>query len=159
MAMKRDAHDVARESYNFWTGITPGAIMPYKPTSAYALLAMQDGETSFLWPFPIGDHGRAHGPFQNQKIRIDAIKQELGIDLMDPDLTNLDGLKAADWELRKAPAYHQVGPILDILVTMEASVAILVAMFEQSANKPRDIVRRYNLAHYWAGQFGSGAQT
>jgi hypothetical protein len=30
-------------------------------------------------------------------------------------------------------------------------------MFEQSMNKPRDIVRRYNLAHYWAGQFGPGA--
>jgi hypothetical protein len=158
MPMKRDTHDIARESFNFWTGIIPGAIMTYKPVATYALLSMQDGETSMLWPFPVGDHGRAHGPFQNQKVRIDAIRDALGIDLMNPELSNLDGLRAADWELRKAEVYHQVGPILDILTTMEACVAILVAMFEQSFNKPRDIVRRYNLAHYWAGQFGPGAQ-
>jgi hypothetical protein len=153
MPMRRDPHDVAQESYTFWT---TQAIVPYRPVVAYALLAMQDGETSFLWPFPIGDHGRAHGPFQNQAIRIEEIKASLGVDLMDPTLPNLDGLRAADWEMRRSRHYSQIGPVLDVLTTMEAAVVILVWAFEQSANKPRDIVRRYNLAHYWAGQFGIG---
>jgi hypothetical protein len=157
MPMRKDPHDVAQESYSFWIGATPQVIQPYKPIVAYALLSMQDGETSLLWPFPIGDHGRAHGPFQNQAERIGEIKAGTGIDLMNPELSNLDGLKAADWEMRRSVHYRQIGPILDILSTMEAAVAILVAMFEQSMNKPRDIVRRYNLAHYWAGQFGPGA--
>lgn len=165
---KRPAHDVAEESYRFWTGAIPGVIRPYGPLQAYGFLAMQDGETSFRYPFPVGDHGHAHGPFQHQLPRIVAINHGwdahhpgIGIDLLDPNLTNLDGLRAADWETSELgpPPYRVIRRELEALNDIGAMVALLVNKFEQSMDRERDTRLRLSEARYWAGQFGPGIQS
>jgi hypothetical protein len=127
---------IMKESWQFWSGEIPGVFRPYRPEAAYAICSMQDGETSFRWPFPIGDHGHAYGGFQQQQIRIDDIRNNTGIDLKDPKLSNLDCLRAADWEMTHSQHYHRIRSILEILTTLEACIAILVACYEQSANQP-----------------------
>jgi hypothetical protein len=154
--MARTPDDIRKESYGFWTGAIPGVIRPYRPVPAVAICSMQNGETSYRWPFPIGDHGHAHGGFQWQQIRRQQILENTRIDVFDPELSNLDCCKAADWEMTNSHAYRQIRPILECLQTLEACVAILVSLYEQSANKPQDIVRRYNLAIADAGHLGIG---
>jgi hypothetical protein len=143
--MARSPDEIRAESYAFWTGAIPGVIRPYRPVQATAINAMQNGETSYRWPFPIGDHGHAFGGFQHQQVRIDDIRAHTGIDIKDPNLSDLDCLKAADWEMTHSRHYGQVRPILEVLQTLEACVAILVCLYERPLEKPRDIVRRLNL--------------
>jgi hypothetical protein len=103
-----------------------------------------------------GNHGHAFGGFQHQQARIDDIHAHTGIYLKDPNLSNLDCLKAADWEMTQSRHYGQVRPILEVLQTLEACVAILVCLYEQPLDKPRDITRRLNLARADAARMGIG---
>src|SRR4051794_28155764 len=115
--MARSPDEIRAESYAFWTGAIPGVVRPYLPNVAYALCSMQKGETSYRWPFPIGDHGHAFGGFQWQQARIDDILIHTGVNLKDPNLSNLDCLKAADWEMTYSAHYKRVRPILEVLHT------------------------------------------
>jgi hypothetical protein len=154
--MARSPDEIREESYAFWTGTIPGVLRPYRPVQAYAINAMQNGETSYRWPFPIGDHGHAFGGFQHQQTRIDDIFTHTGIDIKDPNLSNIDCLKAADWEMTYSQHYKQVRPILEVLQTLEACIAILVCLYERPLDKPRDITRRLSLARADAMRVGPG---
>jgi hypothetical protein len=156
--MARSPDEIRKESYDFWTGAIPGVVKPYRPNVAYAIGAMQNGETSYRWPFPIGDHGRAFGGFQWQQVRANDILVHTGTNVTDPNLSNLDCLKAADWEMTHSAHYHRVRPILEVLHTIEAAVAILVCLYEQSLEQPRDITRRMNLAMADTVRVGPGAE-
>jgi hypothetical protein len=145
-------HDVAKESYIFWRSVG------YDHDSALAWVAMQAGETSLRykeppvpdgeWSFPRGDHLQANGPFQHQKPRRMDILRGTGIDLADPNLTLLDGLKAADWETTKGP-YKRIRPGLMSCKTPREMVEYLVRNFERSMRQGIDSERRVNLFNYY----------
>jgi hypothetical protein len=78
--------------YKFW--LANG----FTPAQACGLLAQADAESS-LDPKAVGDHGQAFGIQQWHAARIDAIRDDCGVDLAKlPPLA--DQLKAALWELQ-----------------------------------------------------------
>jgi hypothetical protein len=145
-------HDVAKISYMFWRSVG------YSHEEAIAWISMQAGETSLRyneppvqegeWSFPRGDHLQANGPFQHREARRKDILNGTGIDLEDPNLTLLDGLKAADWETTKGP-YKRIRPGLQSCETPGEMVEYLVRNFERSKLQGRDAERRLNLFNYW----------
>jgi hypothetical protein len=171
-AVVASPHDVADESYLYWTKQSSYGLLPH--IEACCLLAMGDGETSFRWKWKlktgsftccvVGDHGHAHGEFQHQAPRIKTILEHTGInilncDLADPALgavTHWDNLRAADWEIsdRLSFGYKKVRPALLSLPTPREKIAMLVHSFEQSADTDRDTEKRLHLFTYWDMVYG-----
>lgn len=156
--------DVMRESYNYWTRLSPYGKLDHD--SAVALVAMGAGETSFRWSWRhtgtsmfyecvVGDHGHAFGEFQHQKPRCHIIEAATGIDIIatalaDPKfgaVSHMQNLKAADWEIsdRLSFGYKKVRPALIAAQTPHEKVATLVHLFEGSANQERDTFIRFAL--------------
>lgn len=166
-------HDVADESYVYWTQQSSYGVLPH--IEACCMLAMGDGETSFRWKWRlqtgsftccvVGDHGHAHGEFQHQVPRIKAIFDETGINILNCDfpdpalgaVTHLANLSGADWEIsdRKSYGYKKVRPLLLSLPTPGEKIAMLVHKFEQSADTGRDTEKRIHLFTYWDMVYGS----
>jgi hypothetical protein len=164
-------HDVAEESYNYWTG--PGG---YGHVDSCIWLSMEDGETSFRWSWRllsgsftdcvVGDHGHAFGGFQHQLPRIRVIGQDppkgcginiMGTALSDPAkgaITHLQNLQAADFETTHVVGYRGIRARLIATQTPHDKVAFMVKHFEQSADHDNDIRKRLHEFDYWNAHFG-----
>jgi hypothetical protein len=152
--MSISPHDVARESYLHWRN------SGFSHEDACALLSMEDGETSFRWASRtnlgffgcvVGDHGKAHGPFQHWDGRANAIQEATKIDVR--TCSHLDALKGADWEMSHGDGYRRVRQHLQEAATPRDKVSVLVREYERSRMQDRDIERRLHLFDYWNKEF------
>lgn len=132
---------VAVESFLFWKPLCR------LPVHVFALLADEDGETSFR-PHVVGDHSGAFGPFQWHNARAEIILKWTGIDVRLDTTSHLDMLKAAHWEMTDQHSeYRHVWPALMDTSTPWDSVSVLVRLYEKPLLKAPNIVKRVGLLH------------
>lgn len=143
-----DPHDVALESFRYWTELS--TFRKYKRTSALGIMSQEAGETSFKLGV-VGDNGHAWGPFQHQMKRRGEIKRKTGIDVA--TAPHLEALSGADYEINKIPPYRHIAEQMEAMNDPEAIVTLLVVKFEQSFNPGnRDVRRRMALYVFWDGE-------
>lgn len=126
------------------------AMALYTDDDCAALLGNADGECSFIIAAR-GDRGEAGGISQWHGARQGLIKKNTGIDVWTASAE--DQARAVVAEVtQKWSWYHHVDIALRRASGLEAKVAVLVHLYEQSGSPARDIDRRTSMAAYWASQ-------
>lgn len=142
-AVGTPAHDVARETHDFW--ISQG----YNEVQVAGILAGGPGGESGFDPQSVGDNGTSFGLYQHHADRLAAMRARYGAN---PTVRQQNEFAA--WEMSPAGPYADVGRALREQTTAEGSTLVFTSGFERPANVGAVAASRARRASEYVNRYG-----
>jgi hypothetical protein len=150
-------NQLAEMLYDYWRSASGNDDKIDKPALAHiptvSIIADQQREWSLVWPIAPGDARHAHGAAQWHKDREDVIRRETGIDILRAG--PIDQQRAMAWEMQHK--FAGMWARLTVAKTTLEACTLLVARYEFSGNRARDIARQVPFADHWDIYFAQRA--